>query len=202
MLFRSSKIQRLNEIKAKEIKLEKIILVFFKSVSHSLFWEEINKSENIASLIDVLWDFERKNVPLEQITHPQILDIYRAKGWIQDTKSCNIFELENMRILKQHSTLCIDFSFEYRCHSCKQVFPFENARCSHCGELLNTDVIYKIQKVDNETRRRGGARLRGRQHQRARGERRPRRDGRHAGLPRRVARGPLGRGAGDRKSVV
>lgn len=147
----SSKIQRLNEIKAKEIKLEKIILVFFKSVSHSLFWEEINKSENIASLIDVLWDFERKNVPLEQITHPQILDIYRAKGWIQDTKSCNIFELENMRILKQHSTLCIDFSFEYRCHSCKQVFPFENARCSHCGELLNTDVIYKIQKVDNET---------------------------------------------------
>lgn len=42
----------------------------------------------------------------------------------------------------------------------------------------------------------GGARLRGRQHQRARGERRPRRDGRHAGLPRRVTRGPLGRGAG------
>lgn len=31
-------------------------------------------------------------------------------------------------------------------------------------------------------RRRGGARLRGRQHQRARGERRPRRDGRHADL--------------------
>ncbi len=48
----------------------------------------------------------------------------------------------------------------------------------------------------------GGARLRGRQHQRARGERRPRRDGRHAGLPRRVARGPLGRGRGQREQMA
>ena len=50
-------------------------------------------------------------------------------------------------------------------------------------------------------RRRGGARLRGRQHQRARGERRPRRDGRHAGLPspsRSRPAGPSGAGAASR----
>ena len=145
-----SKIQKLDELKNKEPKLEKMILQYFKSVSFSLFWERVQESENIAKYIDILWGFERKDVPLEQITHKQILDVYRAKGWIVDSKVCDIFELENMRILHQHSNLKATLSFEYRCHSCKQIFPFENARCSSCGELLNSDVIYKVQKVRDE----------------------------------------------------
>ncbi len=145
-----SKIQRLNEIKDKEPRLEKMILQYFKSVSFSLFWERVQESENIAKYVDILWGFERKNVPLEQITNKQILDVYRAKGWILDSKVCDIFELENMRILNQYSNLKVTLGFEYRCHSCKQIFPFENARCSSCGELLNSDVIYKVQKVRDE----------------------------------------------------
>lgn len=146
----ASKIEKLDELKRKEPKLEKMILQYFKSVSFSLFWERVQESESIAKCIDILWGFERKDVPLEQIVNTQILDVYRAKGWIVDSKVCDIFELESLRILHKHSNLKATLSFEYRCHSCKQIFPFENARCSSCGELLNGDVVYKVQKVRDE----------------------------------------------------
>lgn len=149
----SSKIQRLDEMKAKQPKLTKIILTYFKSVSHSLFWEQANtlNQEQVNNMIDILWDFERKDVPIEQITHPQILDVYRAKGWICDEKACEIFELDNMRILQRYCKFQTTLNFEYRCHSCNNIFPFDNPRCPHCGELLCNDLICKVQKVDYET---------------------------------------------------
>lgn len=147
----SDKIQKLDELKAKEPRLEKVILQYFKNVSFSLFWDRVQESRNVAQFIDMLWSFEQKDVPLESLTHKQILDVYRAKGWINDEIACDIFELENMRILRRHSLLKATLSFEYRCHGCKQIFPFENARCSSCGELLSSDVVYKIQKVRDET---------------------------------------------------
>ncbi|TLE01230.1 hypothetical protein [Helicobacter japonicus] len=146
----AEKIIKLNEIKDNEPKLEKIVLSFFKSVNHSLFWEEMIKSKHQEKYIDILWQFDDKDVPLEQLTDKQILDVYRAKGLVVDNQSCEIFELENMRILKRYSNVPVDLDFEYRCHGCKQIFPFENARCSHCGELLNSDVLLKIRKIDNE----------------------------------------------------
>ena len=146
----ADKIAKLNEIKNKEPRLEKIIFAFFKDTNPKLFWEEITKCAHKEHMIDMLWLFDDKNVPLQQIKDKAILDIYRAKGLVMDDQSCDIFELENMRILKQHSHIQVDLDFEYRCHSCKQIFPFENARCSHCGELLNNDVLLKIRKVDNE----------------------------------------------------
>lgn len=146
----SRKITQLNEIRAKESRLEKIILRFYKDVSYSLFWEEITQKKCDSSLIDLLWSFERHKVPLDRIQDPMILDVYRAKGWLSDEQSCAIFELENLRILNKYSSLKVDIDFEYRCHSCKNIFPFENARCSSCGELLNTHIIFKIRKKDNE----------------------------------------------------
>ena len=146
----AEKIAQLNQMKEKEPRLEKIILAFFKSVNHSLFWQEIPKSKHKEHFIDILWLFEPKDLPLASITDKPILDVYRAKGLVIDNESCDIFELENMRILKRYSNIPVDLSFEYRCHSCKQVFPFENARCSHCGELLNNDVLLKIRKTNNE----------------------------------------------------
>lgn len=146
----SHKISHLLVLKANEPKLERMILIFFKEVNRTLFWEEVLKSAHITTLIDILWQFEAKEVPLDSINRKEILDIYRAKGFIVDKESCDIFELENMRILKQYSHLYVDLDFEYRCHSCKHIFPFENMRCSHCGELLNSDVLCKIRKIDNE----------------------------------------------------
>lgn len=146
----SQKIKQLNHIKDVEPRLEKIILSFFKSASFSLFWEEISKSHNIAHCIDILWDFKQTDIPLDAITNAHILDVYRAKGFVVDDRSCDVFVLENMRILKRYSKLKADLSFEYRCHSCKHIFPFEYARCANCGELLNSDVICKIREIKDE----------------------------------------------------
>lgn len=145
-----TKIKQLQDIKNKEPKCEKIILNFFKSINHTLFWEEVSHAHNIANLVDILWQFEEEQVPFGHIQNKAICDVYRAKGFILDDESCQVFELENMRILKRYCTFSVDFAFEYRCHSCKHIVPFENARCSHCGELLNSDTIYKIRKCDNE----------------------------------------------------
>lgn len=146
----ADKIQKLCVLKNKEPKLEKIILAFLKNINQNIFWDEIAKTVHITKFVDVLWQFEHRDVPLNTITNKQILDVYRAKGFLQDDQSCDMFELENIRILKQYSNLDVDLSFEYRCHGCKQIFPFENARCSHCGDLLNSDVLCKIIRVNDE----------------------------------------------------
>lgn len=145
----SKKLQSLERLKEKHPRLEKTILAFYKSINHTLFWDEIEKSSQILDMIDLIWDFEASSVPLHKFYNDTLLDVARAKGWLNDDKPCQDFWLECVRLLRVHSKMTPSLSFEYRCHGCKQIFPFENARCS-CGELLNTNLLYKPRKVANE----------------------------------------------------
>ena len=128
---------------------EKIILNYFKTYNIKRFWEIIIKSENIANYIDILWNIE--NPPLDSIkNNKQILDVYRAKGIIDDNIQCNIFELESLRVINKYSNKIANLGFKYRCSSCQGIYPFEVFRCPNCTELGKINLILEIMELNNE----------------------------------------------------
>lgn len=128
--------------------LNKLILNYFKTYDRKVFWEHIMSISKIENFIDLLWGFEQKDIPFELLSQFQnILDIYRAKGYINDNKECLIFELEILRVLLQHSHIKTDLDFEYRCHNCKSIFPFDSHRCPTCANLGIMDLILKPRKI-------------------------------------------------------
>lgn len=135
-------------ISQEDASLKKIALSYFKIYKPSLFWQQISSLENIYNFMDLLWTFSKNEVLFEKIQNNQgILDIFRAKGYIDDGKECEIFELELLRSLRIGSHLRGNIDFEYRCHSCKSIFPFDSHRCPSCSELGIMDIVLKLRKL-------------------------------------------------------
>lgn len=142
---KESEIARISQ---KDSSLKKIALSYFKIYKPSLFWQQISSLENIHNFTDLLWSFSKDEIPFKKIHDNQgILDIYRAKGYINDGKECEVFELELLRALRVKSHLRGNIDFEYRCHSCKSIFPFDSHRCPSCSELGIMDLILKLRKL-------------------------------------------------------
>ncbi|WP_104747980.1 hypothetical protein [Helicobacter cetorum] len=123
--------------------LRKIALSYLKSYDSSLFWQEIDKTEHLESLLDLLWDMNIPSFVLKK--HVVLQEIARSKGLLLDHKSCKIFELEILRALLNSPTKA-SLTFEYRCKNCKQIFPFESHRCPVCYQLAFMDMVLKVSK--------------------------------------------------------
>ncbi|WP_305876066.1 hypothetical protein [Helicobacter pylori] len=123
--------------------LKKIALNHLKSYDENLFWQEIDKTERLENMIDLLWDVNIPVFILEK--HALLQDIARSQGLLLDNKFCQIFELEVLRALL-HSPIKAHLTFEYRCKHCKQIFPFESYRCPVCYQLAFMDMVLKISK--------------------------------------------------------
>ncbi|WP_100948363.1 hypothetical protein [Helicobacter pylori] len=125
------------------LDLKKIALNHLKSHDENLFWQEIDTTERLENVIDLLWD---RNIPafiLEK--HAILQDIARSQGLLLDNKPCQVFELEVLRALLNSPIKAI-LTFEYRCKHCKQIFPFESHRCPVCYQLAFMDMVLKISK--------------------------------------------------------
>lgn len=128
---------------------EKIILNYFKTYNIQRFWEIMLKTKSISNYIDILWNIE--NIPLDSLkNNKQILDIYRAKGIIDDDVECDIFELESLRVINKYSNKIANLGFKYRCNSCQGIYPFEVFRCPSCAELGKIDLVLEIMELNNE----------------------------------------------------
>ncbi|WP_120913798.1 hypothetical protein [Helicobacter pylori] len=123
--------------------LKKIALNYLKSYDENLFWQEIDKTERLENMIDLLWDMNIPAFILEK--HALLQDIARSQGLLLDNKFCQIFELEVLRALL-HSPIKAHLTFEYRCKHCKQIFPFESYRCPVCYQLAFMDMVLKISR--------------------------------------------------------
>lgn len=123
--------------------LKKIALNYLKSYDENLFWQEIDKTERLEKMIDLLWDMNIPAFILEK--HALLQDIARSQGLLLDNKPCQVFELEVLRALL-HSPMKARLTFEYRCKHCKQIFPFESHRCPVCYQLAFMDMVLKISK--------------------------------------------------------
>ncbi|MCQ2908952.1 hypothetical protein JT162_07075 [Helicobacter pylori] len=125
------------------LDLKKIALNYLKSHDEKLFWQEIDATERLENVIDLLWDMNIPAFILEK--HALLQDIARSQGLLLDHKPCQVFELEVLRALL-YSPMKARLTFEYRCKHCKQIFPFESHRCPVCYQLAFMDMVLKISK--------------------------------------------------------
>lgn len=144
-----SKFNKLKDLQSKFPKLQKLALKFYKETNIAFFWQEVLQLENVENLIDIFWKFNKEEIPLNQLQNQKILDIYRAKGYL-DSAPCSSFELESIRVLREFSDFKANLVFEYRCNECKNIFPFESNRCPKCNEPLSLEVISKVVEQKNE----------------------------------------------------
>ncbi|PAF47603.1 hypothetical protein BKH46_03530 [Helicobacter sp. 12S02634-8] len=131
--------------------LHKLVLTYLKTYNLPLFWQQVALLGDVQNFIDLLWGFPKEAIPFDLLQNaPSVLDIYRAKGYVRDGKECDIFELEVLRVLElEGGNLRGGIDFEYRCHSCKSIFPFDSYRCGACSELGTMDVILKLRRAKN-----------------------------------------------------
>ncbi|MCQ2931376.1 hypothetical protein JT080_02000 [Helicobacter pylori] len=125
------------------LDLKKIALNHLKLHDENLFWQEIDATERLENVIDLLWDMNIPAFILEK--HALLQDIARSQGLLLDNKPCQVFELEVLRALL-NSPMKARLTFEYRCKHCKQIFPFESHRCPVCYQLAFMDVVLKISR--------------------------------------------------------
>lgn len=104
-----------------------------------------NNQNKILEMLDILWRFKKEEIPFEKLkNHKNIIDIFRAKGYVKDEIQCDVFELEALRILLAHSLQKGELTFEYRCNHCKNIFPFDSYRCPLCANIGQMDLVFKI----------------------------------------------------------
>ncbi len=126
----------------QDTTLHRIILGHFKLYNVALFWQKILTSNNTMSYIDILWHFQKHEVPLEFIAkHADLLAIYHAKGFIDGYQKTTNFTLEVLQLLRIYSHIKADISFVYSCHTCKTQTPFYTYRCPACAEIATIEPL-------------------------------------------------------------
>lgn len=143
-----SRNQELLEILHKEPRVRKVILNFFKINAPKLFWDHF-PHEDWENLIDLLWDIPASKIPLSFINTNPAAEVFRAKGYYPE-KQCKNFSLESIRLFQTYSEQKATLSFLYVCPHCQSQYPFDEFRCSVCGELGELNLITKPQRLQYE----------------------------------------------------
>ncbi len=139
--------EQLLSIYNRDASMHNVILRHFRLYNIGLFWQKILESNNVMQYLDMLWHFKKHEIPFDFIsTHEDILEIYRAKGYINEYKNSSNFTLEVLQLLENYSSgIKGDIEFIYYCDLCGGNSPFYTYRCSICAELgtikLNTKPV-------------------------------------------------------------
>ncbi|TLD83160.1 tetratricopeptide repeat protein [Helicobacter trogontum] len=126
----------------KDPTLRNIILRHFRLYNVGLFWQKILLLQDIMPYIDILWHFQKHEVPFDIISNrSDVMAIYYAKGFIDGYQKSDDFTLEVLQLLRLHSNIKADITFTYGCHSCNVQTPFYTYRCNACSEIGTISVI-------------------------------------------------------------
>ncbi|PAF45897.1 tetratricopeptide repeat protein [Helicobacter sp. 11S02629-2] len=139
------KIDKLLKILSSDESVRSLVLRHFKTYNVHLFWQEMDKVKSTRNYIDILWDFKIEEVPFNYLNNEEVLDVYRAKGFISDEKEIELFALEALRVLHKHSHTKGSLEFSYRCSLCQGVMPFYSHRCPICGSV--DTMVLKIVPI-------------------------------------------------------
>jgi tetratricopeptide (TPR) repeat protein len=140
-----------------EVKNEKIIQLYkeHNQLTHMVFeylfrvdaafaWKHLN-IENVENISDILWNLERKDLNLDIISKSIYLqELYSAKGYIEDAKKSDSFELDILIKLQNKANATL--SFEYGCVTCKGTFPFAFNRCSQCHSIDSMTIEWSLSR--------------------------------------------------------
>lgn len=139
--------QKLLQIYQRDESVHSLVLRHFRNFNLNAFWEQIVQKNDVSNYIDILWSFESNLVPYSMIKdNRSLMQIFCAKGYIDNSSPLNNFSLEIIRVLNKHSKLKGKLKFSYRCMSCSGVLPFYSHRCPICSFVgENKLVIETIQ---------------------------------------------------------
>ena len=132
----------------ENIKLERLVAGFLLKFNKELFWDNINHFD-INNLIDLLWYLDFEDVNWEIVNKNTLLeDLFTAKGYIDNSKNSDNFELNVLIALKNSTTKTeLDLNFEFICDKCKKTHPIYESRCFHCEDTLSFNVKPKLGKA-------------------------------------------------------
>jgi len=132
----------------ENVKLERLVAGFLLKFNKELFWDNINHFD-INNLIDLLWYLDFDDVNWEIVNKNILLeDLYTSKGYIDNSKSSDNFELNVLIALKNSTTKTdLDLNFEFICDKCKKTHPIYESRCFHCEDTLSFKVKPKLGKA-------------------------------------------------------
>ena len=151
-LSNEKKLEQLQSISANNERISRIFAVFVIRNNIDFFWENLDKF-NLIAIIDVLWYLPKTQISFDKISENRFLnDLYTAKGYLQTSKSSDIFELDIL-ILNQNrenKKEKIDLNFEYVCDHCKKVHFVYEGRCPYCHSALSLQPVAKITKINFE----------------------------------------------------
>ena len=147
-LSTEQKIKELKNLMKKSYEISHIAIEFLLQNKDEEAWQIIEKSD-ISNFIDILWNLPEEKINLKSADNNQKLkELFGAKGYIENVKESNIFELDLLIKLKEHKNIA-DLSFEYTCKSCRHIYPIYFHRCPNCLKV-NTALIEPViaKKID------------------------------------------------------
>lgn len=126
------------------------IAEFYAQNAKKLFWKKVDET-NAHTLIDIFWNMQKKDVDIKRVEEiPFLKALYSAKGYIESEVDSKSFELSAIQAINRCSKIKADLGFEYRCNSCKYIYPLYIPRCQNCQALLDIEPVPMIiQKERN-----------------------------------------------------
>lgn len=121
----------------------KHILRFLKTYDLKAFWDYLFTINFSRNFIDILWEIPQEHLPKNINQYPSIFEVFVAKGFFEEQVKFEFFELEILYLARHYSKKQVNLNFEYRCHNCKSIFPFDSLRCPNCSDLGEMDLILK-----------------------------------------------------------
>ena len=128
-------------------QIKRLVAQYLLKYNKLLFWKNIEKFD-IKNCIDLLWYLDFNDIEFDVVSKHKLLEnIYSAKGYINTSKSSDIFELSvlisvNNSVIKTQ----VDLNFGYICSSCKKTHPIYESRCPHCHNILTFIVEPKLSR--------------------------------------------------------
>ena len=122
--------------------LHRMVFEYLFRIDPQAAWEVL-ESEVYRQIADILWQLEKKDVSQRHIESSGFLrELYSAKGYIEDAKRSDIFELDVLINLPRE--VGADLAFEYVCGECKVTYPFSFNRCGSCHAIDTVRLEYNL----------------------------------------------------------
>lgn len=146
------KSHQLFELYKQNPLIEKLVVQFLLQFNKPLFWSHLEEF-TLKNCEDLLWNQAFEDLDLDKIQqHPKLQEIYSAKGYIQDIKQSDNFEMNILiQLANCQEKAKVDLNFEYICKKCKALHPIYESRCPHCHNILTFNTkAYLTKKHSHE----------------------------------------------------
>ena len=154
-LTSSEKVDKLQQFLDSGIYNYRQIMKALFQLDIAVAWKNI-KSNEVGSIIDILWFLPTSNLNFDIISSEKILSaIFLAKGQLDannlSIEKSGIFAIDTIISAQQSGNYEVDITFTYGCKKCKQHFPIAFTRCPKCYAIDAIQTKETLAKKRSQT---------------------------------------------------